>query len=1084
MAEHRDRERMLREAERRHELLLGEVSDGVWEWDARTGTLSCNDRLLEILGLRREGGFAPSSFEGLVELVHPEDRGRLLGVRRAMTSGALPEEHERPAGEEVRLRHRTGAYRPCALRLGAQRDEGGEVLGAVGVVVDLAERREAEEALRRSAERLRTGVGNVPIVLFALDRDGVYTLSEGAGLGDLGLEPGEVLGRSIFEVYRDSPRVLEGVRRALSGEAFSTTTEVSGLILQTWYSPLRSGDGEVTGVAGVCTDITERKRAEERIHFQARLLDAVGQAVVAIDLDGRITYWNRSAETLYGWSAAEALGRLAKEVLVAEEQAAVAEEIYEGLKSGGEWSGEFRVRRRDGSTFPALVTDTPVHDERGNLIGTIGIAADISRRKATEEALRESEERFRAQYKGIPIPTSSWRESGDGGFVLVDYNDAAHDLTRGRISGLVGRGVGDVFPGEPEMLEWFSRCAGEQRSLTREFWLEMSTTGQERYFVGTVAFVPPDLVMLHMDDVTERKLAELQTRRFVSLVENSHEFVAIADLEGRVTFVNEAGRRMVGLDDAQLGRTRFEDCLVPEEAGLAAEIWSAVMRDGFWSGELRLRHLKTGEPIPVLNESFAINDPETGRAINVATVSRDIAERKRSEEELRHQAFHDSLTGLPNRHLFLDRLQHALDRAARRRDLVAVLFLDLDNFKVVNDSLGHDAGDKLLTILAERLSACLRPEDTAARFGGDEFAVLLEDVKGTADAIEVARRIAAALRATAVVAEHEVFAEASIGITLGGAEGDSPEGLLRQADVAMYEAKRKGKANYEVFASHMDVHALERLKLEADLRRAIERGEFRVHYQPKLALDGFERRPEAEPPLLPPRIVGMEALVRWEHPEDGLIPPARFVPLAEETGLIVPMGRWVLEEACRRAVEWQALRPSEPPLTMSVNLSARQFEDPGLVEDVARILRETGLDPRHLTVEITESVSMKDARSAVGTLRELKSLGVCLAIDDFGTGYSSLAYLHRFPADFLKIDRSFVGGLGEGPEEKGLVPGVVGLAHTLGMKAIAEGVETAEQLARLREMGCDLAQGFYFSRPLPGEAIPALLSEYASGPRA
>lgn len=396
-----------------------------------------------------------------------------------------------------------------------------------------------------------------------------------------------------------------------------------------------------------------------------------------------------------------------------------------------------------------------------------------------------------------------------------------------------------------------------------------------------------------------------------------------------------------------------------------------------------------------------------------------------------------------------------------------MVFLDLDDFKVVNDSLGHKAGDDLLVEAAERLGACLRPEDTLARLGGDEFVVLLEDVVGRGEATEVAARVAGALRGPFSLGAHEdVFVSASVGIALGGGAEDRPAGvpeeLLRRADMAMYEAKRKGKAHHEVFEQRMNVAALERLRVGTDLRRAIERGEFRVHYQPEVSLKTGE-------------VVGFEALVRWEHPEQGLISPARFIPVAEETGMIVPIGRWVLEEACRQAKEWREQRPNGPPLVMSVNLSARQFGHPDLVRDVAHTLGETGLDPGCLVLEITESAVMEDARSTIDTLKELKSLGVSLAIDDFGTGYSSLSYLRRFPVDYLKIDRSFVDGLGEHPEDTVLVSGIVDLANALGLKVVAEGVETEEQLALLRKMGCDLAQGYRFARPLPGERAGTLL---------
>jgi diguanylate cyclase (GGDEF)-like protein len=381
---------------------------------------------------------------------------------------------------------------------------------------------------------------------------------------------------------------------------------------------------------------------------------------------------------------------------------------------------------------------------------------------------------------------------------------------------------------------------------------------------------------------------------------------------------------------------------------------------------------------------------------------------------------------------------------------------------VINDSLGHLTGDRLLIAVAERLKSCVRARDTVCRLGGDEFVFLLEDTKDVGEAAVTAQRVLDALKEPFGVGEHELYVVASIGIVLGASSEDRPEDLLRNADLAMYRAKRRGKARYEVFDRSMNERALKRLQLETDLRRAINNGELRVHYQPKVSLRDVG-------------IVGMEALARWQHPERGLILPDEFIPVAEETGLIFPLGIQVLEEACAQAHRWNAERPADEPLRMNVNLSARQFNRPDLVENVGRILRETGLKPGNLVLEITESVVMGDVDAAIETLHALKALGVRVALDDFGTGYSSLSYLKRFPVDYLKIDRSFVNGLGDDTEDRGIVATVVDLAHTLGLEAVAEGVETAEQLAHLRALRCELAQGFFFHRPLPAEEVSALL---------
>jgi diguanylate cyclase (GGDEF)-like protein len=441
----------------------------------------------------------------------------------------------------------------------------------------------------------------------------------------------------------------------------------------------------------------------------------------------------------------------------------------------------------------------------------------------------------------------------------------------------------------------------------------------------------------------------------------------------------------------------------------------------------------------------------------------DVTERKVLEERLMSQAFHDTLTGLPNRHLLVNRLAHALERTRRGGDRQAVvLFMDLDGFKVVNDSLGHDAGDHLLVLLAERLRRCLRPEDTLARFGGDEFVVLLEDVEDPGEAVRVAERITNELKGPFVMNGRSLVASVSIGIAQGNARTKCPLDLLRDADTAMYRAKNE-HADYRVFDPAMYERALKRLELESDLRRGVENQEFVVHYQPIVHLETGETW-------------GMEALLRWEHPEQGLLEPSKFMAVFEESGLAVSTGERVLEEACCQAQWWQEQRPLTPPLVVSVNLSAVQLERSDLARIVAEVLGKTGLDPRRLSLDVTETACIRILEERIATLDLLKELGVAVAIDDFGVGYSSLSYLKRLPADVLKIDRSFVRGVGEVEEDTAIVRMVVDLAHTLGMKVVAEGIEEWAQAALLAEMDCDMGQGFYFSRPLLPEAVPGFLA--------
>ena len=443
----------------------------------------------------------------------------------------------------------------------------------------------------------------------------------------------------------------------------------------------------------------------------------------------------------------------------------------------------------------------------------------------------------------------------------------------------------------------------------------------------------------------------------------------------------------------------------------------------------------------------------------LANVLADEIQRRSAEEDIRYQALHDSLTGLPNRTLVLDHLEHARSRGGRQ---IAVLLLDLDHFKLVNDGFGHAAGDALLVEIAPRLNEALRPQDTIGRLGGDEFVVLLTEIADERVAVEVAERIVAALRRPFLLEGIEHFVTVSIGIAMAAGDRASPEALIRDADAALYRAKDRGRSRYEIFDRAMRVQTLERLSLENDLRRALDRGQLRVHYQPLVSLrdDSIE---------------SIEALVHWEHPRRGLVEPAEFIPVAEESGLIGPIGEWVIYEACRQACEWQAASPDAPPLGVSVNLSARQITQRDLPGMVARTLRDTALDPQCLCLEITESVLLDDSEAANKTLRALLSLGVGLVLDDFGTGYSSLAYLTRLPIDGLKIDRSFVEGLGSSARSTAIVTAIVRMAEALSIEVTAEGVETTRQVEELRRLGCLRAQGFHFARPLPAEEIAEVL---------
>jgi diguanylate cyclase (GGDEF)-like protein/PAS domain S-box-containing protein len=804
------------------------------------------------------------------------------------------------------------------------------------------------------------------------------------------------------------------------------------------------------------------------------VLENTSDVICVLAAEGTFRYISPAAEWVLGYLPEDLVGTVGFDYVHAEDAASVAEAFAQIMETPGVHTPvEFRVWHADGSlrhvqAIPNNQLDDPV------LRGVVVTFRDLTARVRAEERLREAEGRYRTLVEQIPAVTYIQEPIESSHPKAVTYMSPQYETMLG-------------YPPESEVLDeehWLRTLHPEDRERVLAEEVRTDETGEpfevEYRMIardGRVVWVR-DQAMLVRDeedrplywqgvqfDITERKEIEAalleSEERFRYMVQNSSDVITLVAADGTIRYVSPAIERVLGYSREERVGGNALDLVHPGDVARARRLFAEGRSNPGvpLSIEIRMRHKDGSWRYVEVTGTNLLEDPSAGA---VVLNSRDVTERKALEEQLQHQAFHDALTGLPNRALFSDRLQHAVSRTQRRGAKLAVLFMDLDNLKLINDSLGHKAGDELLVGVAERLRTSLRAEDTAARLGGDEFAVLLEDLAHVGEATRAAERIADKLRAPFALGERETFVTASIGVAIGGGTIKLPEELLRDADMAMYRAKHSGKACYAVFEEAMSARALERLELGNDLRRALEREEFAVHYQPKLSLATGQ-------------IVGFEALVRWEHPERGHMLPGQFVPLAEETGLIVPIGRWVLREACRQAKVWQRRFPSDPPLVVCANLSARQLRDPALYQTVAHVLEEAELDPSSLELEITESTAMEDAPTTAAVLEELKALGVRVTIDDFGRGYSSLSYLGRFPVDYVKVDRSFVGKLEEETGARVLIKGMIDLAHALGLEVIAEGVETAGQLTRLREMKCDQAQGHFFSEPLPGEAAGTLL---------
>ena len=762
---------------------------------------------------------------------------------------------------------------------------------------------------------------------------------------------------------------------------------------------------------------------------------------------------NPAAAAFYGYSREELCAKRITEINTLD-----ADEVHREMalaKAGKRNHFDFRHRLADGT-----IRDVEVFSATIRLFGRsllLSIIHDVTERKTAET------DRQLAQFCIDHAAIGMLRIDADGRILLANER-ACRSL--GYPNGeLRERSLSDLDP-----------------NLTADLWREQrrALDGQETRTFESVhrrkdgTLFPVEVTLSRLDyegqslyfafvyDIADRKLYEEEMRKLSTAVAQSPASVILTDPWGRIEYVNPKFTQITGYASEEvMGRnpSLMKSGETSEEE--YRQLWETITAGGEWRGEFHNRR-KDGS---LFWESAAISAirNEFGAISHFLAVKEDISERKAYEEQLRHLATHDELTGLANRTLLLDRLQQAIHYAQRSRRLVAVLLLDLDRFKVLNDSLGHSVGDELLFSAAQRLRTVVREMDSVARLGGDEFAILLGELAGEDDVGPVARKVLEHLTLPYQLGARDLTVTASLGISLYPRDGQDGETLLRNADVAMYRAKEEGGC-FRFYAPEMNRRVMETLEMEADLRRALEREELCLHYQPKVA-------------LATGKIHGAEALLRWRHPQRGMVAPGTFIPLAEETGLILPIGEWVLGEVCAQLRRWRDA--GLPVLPVAANLSARQFRREDLADTARRFLRERDLDPGLLEMELTESMIMRDPQAAVATMRQFKDLGVSLSLDDFGTGYSSLNYLRRFPVDSLKIDRSFISDAADDPSAAAVVTSIVAIAHSLGLQAVAEGVETRRQLDFLRQCGCDSFQGFYFSRPLPAGDFAALARQGA-----
>lgn len=970
----------LRESEARYRGIVEQALEGIFQTDFNDHFVTINAAAARMLGYD-----SPEQ----VLAVQPSLRTLYADPARQDDFIALMQADERVTNFEFEARRRDGDRIWLALNARVLRDAAGQIAGIEGMASDIGARRAADEAERRRQWEFEALAEHAPDVISRFDRAHRYLYANPAIEATSGLARAAYLGKTTAELGLPTD-ATDRWGRYLSevfavGEereiAFDWPTPEGRRSYLNRLVPEHGPDGEVVSVLSIARDVTEMKRAERQLTMRLRQQAAVaslGQlALSGMALTALMTVaCERVAETL-GFEYVSVMA----------------------LQPGGQ----------------SLLVTAGVGWGTGS-VGTTMIAAGTGSLGGY------------ALSTGVPVIVEDLRtETRFAALALREH---------GIISGL-----GVVIAGQDDHFGVLGAFTTSVRRISQD----------DVHLLQSVANL--------LATALRRAAASDALRMQAQLLDAVGEAVIATDLDGVIQYWNRSAERLYGWTaDEVRGRSIIDATPSTVAQGQSLGLMERLRSGESWTGEVEVRR-RDGSTFPAEVTNAPVVD-EQGQLTGIIGVSSDITTRKKIEGELINRAFHDTLTGLPNRALVLERLTHRLAGEGHERHSMALFFLDLDGFKVVNDSLGHAFGDRLLSSVAQRLQHAVRPGDTVGRFGGDEFVLLIDAVTSPESTLRFAERILEHVCRPIVLDGREFVLTTSIGITLitpAAVDQDAAD-LLRQADIALYQAKAMGKGRAVLFEPAMNERAVARLELETDLRRAMERDEFVVHYQPAVS-------------LVTGAITGMEALVRWQHPTRGLVSPLDFIPLAEETGLIVPLGRWVLREACRQAAAWQQELALDPPLLLSVNLSARQLRDPRLVADMTAILRETGMPAELLWLELTETVLLTDSSKVQQTLQALRALGVQLALDDFGTGYSSLSYLRQFPVGMVKLDRSFVMGITTDPDAAAIVQAVTALAHALGMQVTAEGVEDEAQLARLRAMGVDWLQGYLVARPLQAAAF-------------
>lgn len=867
----------------------------------------------------------------------------------------------------------------------------------------------------------------------------------------------EVASEMLVQAESGHPVVFEWRNRRADGSPLDVEVGLS----RVEYS------GEAC-LQAIVRDITERKQTDLRIKElldEQRLIFDNAHVGILLLRKRRILKCNQHIADMFGFATTWEIEGKRTEIFYrsAEQFASFGQQAYGQLSQTGFASFELEMRRQDGQSIWVIQSGRPL-DPQAVLEGlSIWVYTDITERKRADLALRQSRQMFSAAFESCPV-AASIATLADGSFIEANANyERDFGWSREDLIGMSSLEVG-LWPDKATRDAWVAAMYQAGRLVNYETrWLDRTGKARDVSLSSEIVDVNGNsCILAYVTDISARKRAEADLRIAAAAFE-SQEGIVVTDAQGVILQVNQAFTEITGYTSAEvIGQTPSLLKSGRHDAHFYRTMWATIAQTGAWQGEIWDRR-KNGEIYPKWLTISAVKD-ERGVVTHYVGTHFDITERKRAEEKIQALAYTDQLTGLANRFSLNEWLIQALALAGRSGNPLALLMIDLDNFKAINDTLGHHVGDQLLVEVANRLRKAVRQTDLVARLGGDEFVVVLSDLEGPADAAHVADKIISLVAAPFILERNELRSSASIGICLFPEDAGQREDLIKKADAAMYHAKANGRGNYQFFKEEIQQAAVKRLAIESDLRKAIAQRQFLLHYQPQLDLGSG-------------RLVGVEALIRWLHPERGLISPLDFIPIAEETGLILPIGDWVLEQACRQMAEWRSRGMEQ--IRMSVNLTASQFLSQALPDRIQALLRQYGVPTCLFNLEVTESMSMASPERTIASMQELTECGLSLSIDDFGTGYSSLAYLKMFPVSTLKIDRSFVKDIEIDQNDADICDVTVLLAHKLGLDVVAEGVETPAQLTYLRSIGCEKVQGYLISKPLPAEQAEQFIRNHS-----